>query len=153
MNDWIKKYSAELKNFWYIPAMILVGVVLMVRPAAVDTAEPMQTVAEQEYVQQIESQISEMLQDIQGAGECRVTVSLASGGRKEYVREAGKVLVITDKEGNESPVLVREGTPEIAGVTVASTGAGSVSVRNNIIEAVSTLLGIGMNKICVVMMN
>ena len=68
----------------------------------------------------------------------------------EYVREEGEVLVIRDKNGNESPVMIREGAPEIAGITIVSEGAGSASVRNDIIEAVSTLLGIGSNKICVV---
>ena len=69
------------------------------------------------------------------------------------MRQAGSVLVITDKNGNETPVLEREGMPEISGITIASAGAGSVATRNRIIEAVSTLLNVGTNKICVVMVS
>ena len=49
--------------------------------------------------------------------------------------------------------MSHENAPEIAGVTVASEGAGSLQVRNDIIESVSTVLGIGTNKICVILIS
>lgn len=153
MNEWIKKYNNELKKYWLIPVMIFAGILLMVRPSADRDQEVDYNSAQQDYIRRMEAQIQEMLLGIEGAGECKVSVSLASGGRKEYVREAGSVLVITDKNGNETPVLAREGLPEIAGITIASAGAGSVSIRNRIIEAVSTLMDVGTNKICVVMVS
>ena len=154
MIDWINKYLKDYKKFWYIPFMVLVGIILMISASNGDERESEAPAVDHSgYIEQVERRISEMLMSIEGAGTCKVTVLLASGGAMEYVREAGNVLVITDKDGNEAPVLVREGTPEISGVTITSTGAGSVAVRNRIIEAVSTLLGIGTNKICVVMMS
>lgn len=152
MIEWFRKYQNSIKNYWYIPAMILAGLLLMMRPLKPEVAEVSSSVEmeEQEYLADLENRVVEMLRHVEGAGECRVTILLSSNGAYEYVREDGNVLVVRDEKGNESPVLLREGAPEIAGVTVASSGAGSAKVQNDIIKAVSTLLGIGSNKICVV---
>ncbi|MBQ8894246.1 MAG: hypothetical protein IJ043_07550 [Clostridia bacterium] len=154
MNDLIKKWIPEVKKYWYIPFMLLIGILFMTFRSPEEEVVPAAAgVSDQQYVEETESRVAEMLKSVDGAGECEVTITLASGGKKEYVRQEGSVLVITDKEGNESAVVSRENVPEIAGVTVASKGAGSVAVRNSIIEAVSTVLGIGTNKICVVLMS
>ncbi len=151
MNDLIRKIMPEVKKYWFIPVMILLGILLMTRqldqPEAIVVSA---TAAEEKYIEETERRIIEMLKGVEGAGDCLVTITLSSGGKMEYVREEGNVLVITDKDGNQSAVISRENAPEIAGVTVASKGAGSVVVRNNIVESVSTVLGIGTNKICVV---
>ncbi len=154
MNELIQKWLPEVKKYWFIPIMVVVGILLMNQPTfqkSVQTAATVDT--DTPFVEQTEARVVEMLRNVEGAGECRVTITLASGAAKEYVRENGNVLVITDKEGNQSAVIARENTPEIAGVTVASKGAGSVKVRNDIIESVSTVLGIGTNKIYVVTMS
>ncbi len=150
MNESMKKIMAEFRKIWYIPAMVILGVFLMVyqfdQPETISvSAVP----AEQEFLEETQARISEMLRKIEGAGICNVTITLASGGKKEYVRENGNVLVITDKDGNQSAVVSQECAPEIAGVTVLSSSAGSVTVQNDIIIAVSTALGIGTNKVCV----
>ncbi len=151
MNEIIKKIPSDFKRYWFIPILILLGVFMMIhqydQPKVVEVTS---TLEDQQYIAQTEKQIREMLKGVDGAGDCYVTITLSSGGKKEYVREEGSVLVITDKDGNQSAVVSRENTPEIAGVTVASKGAGSLAVRHNIIESVSTVLGIGTNKICVV---
>ena len=151
MNEIMQKIISEVKKYWLIPLMILIGVFMMVQqdrqPEAVSAFS---AASDQEFIEKTEMQIRDMLKGIEGAGACHVTITLASGGKKEYVREEGNVLVVTDKDGNQSPVVARENKPEIAGVTIASKGAGSLSVRLSIIESVSTVLGIGTNKICVV---
>ena len=154
MNERILKLAHEVKKVWYLPIMILLGVILLTRQFSGADAVPVATGATSEqYVSEVEHQLEDMLENISGAGRCDVTISLLGGGRKEYVREEGKVLVITDKDGNQSPVLSQENMPEIAGVTVACSGADSIAVRTDIIESVSTVLGIGTNKICVIGIN
>lgn len=151
MNELMKKWLPEVKKYWYIPVMVILGVVLMARNPEQTDAVPVSAVnSDQQFIEETENRVIEMLKNVEGAGTCRVTITLSSGGKKEYVREDGAVLVITDKDGNESAVVARENAPEIAGVTIASKGAGSVTVCNDIIESVSTVLGIGTNKICVV---
>lgn len=154
MNELIKKWLPEVKKYWFIPAMVVLGVILMTQNLQQPEAVPVSaSVGDQQFIEETESRVAEMLKNVEGAGECKVTITLASGGKKEYVREDNEVLVITDKDGNQSAVVARENAPEIAGVTIISKGAGSVTVRNNIIESVSTVLGIGTNKVCVVSMS
>ncbi len=154
MNDWISRIIPEVKKYWIVPVLILLGAVMMSRQNLSSDAVPVSaTETDSQYIAETENRVAEMLKGVDGVGECRVTITLASSGKKEYVRQDGEVLVITDKEGNESAVVSRESAPEIAGVTVACKNAGSASVRNDIIESVSTVLGIGSNKICVISMS
>ncbi len=152
MNDTIKKIMAEIKRIWFIPAAIGVGIVLMTIQINSDESVPVNgTVQNMDYAESMEQCVEEMLKSISGAEDSVVTINLADSGHREYVRENGEVLVVTDKQGNQSAVVARENAPEIAGVTVACSGAGSVSVRNSVIQSVSTLLGVGTNKVCVVL--
>ncbi len=151
MNEMIRQILGNVKKVWYIPLMIAIGIVFML----VQT-QPNESVAvssgntNEQYLDEMERCVAEMLERIEGAENSVVTITLADGGSREYVRENGNVLVITDDEGNQSAVVSKEIAPEIAGVTVACSGAGSVTVRENVIRSVSTVLGIGTNKVCVV---
>ncbi len=148
----VTEWVTEWKRFWYLPAMIVFGLVLMTfNEAAPQTAETAATLSEQQYIFELEERVENMLLSVTGAGKCDVTITLASGVQKDYVREEGAVLVITDKSGNEVPVIERERLPEIAGVTVVSTGAEDIRVQRAIIHSVGTLLDVGTNKICVVL--
>lgn len=154
MNENIKKMIPLIRKIWYVPAMLLLGVVLMMyEPSGKGVASSLDYDSDRAFAKDTERRIEEMLKSIEGAGACKVTVSLSTSEKKEYVREDGNVLVITDRHGNESAVLSQKKSPDIAGVTVASNGAGSLEVRTRIIESVSTVLGIGTNKICVVLLS
>ena len=152
MNDMMQKLMDDVKKIWYVPVAILCGIALMLtnttskESVAVSNGDQADA-----YVANMEQCVEEMLGNVEGARDSVVTITLADNGRREYVRENGDVLVVTDELGNQSAVIASENVPAIAGVTVACSGAGSVSVRDNIIQSVSTLLGIGTNKVCVVM--
>lgn len=154
MSDLTKKYFPFIKKHWYIPLMIFVGILMMAGSRGKESTETASMIiSDRQYIQETESRLEMMLSELEGAGRCRVTVTLAAGTKKEYVRQEGSVLVVSDKDGNESPVISKENSPEIAGVTVACRSAERPDVRNRIIQAVSTVLGIGTNKICVVESN
>lgn len=155
MNEKLRELTMMYKKYWYAPVLIIIGVVLMsVRFEQDQTVETVSIGAsDQNFVYETEARLEEMLKGIYGAGDCKVTITLASGGKKEYVREEGRVLVITDKDGNQSAVISKENAPEIAGVTVISSSKMNINVKNDIINSVSTVLGVGTNKVCVVFLN
>lgn len=154
MNNQFLRYLNEIKKVWYIPAMIAIGIVLLlVRVEPEESVAVSTTDFSNRYVEETERCIADMLGGIDGVGECVVTITLADNGKKEYVRENGNVLVITDDEGNQQPVVSKEKAPDIAGVTISCAGAESIAVREQIIKSVSTVLGIGTNKIYVVMLS
>ncbi len=152
MNELIRRILPEVRKIWFIPVMVLLGIVLMVyqndRTEAIPVAA---TTADDQYITETEERIEQMLRNIKGAGYCDVTITLASGSKKEYVREDGNVLVISDNEGNQSAVVSKDIAPEIAGVTVLSSGAENIAIQKDIIHSVSTVLGIGTNKVCVIL--
>ncbi len=155
MNEKVGELLSKYKKYWYAPVLIIIGIALML--LRVDQNQTIETAAigisDQNYVYETEARLEEMLKGIDGAGDCEVTITLASGGKKEYVREEGRVLVITDKDGNQSAVLSKENAPEIAGVTVISSSRMNINIKNNIINSIGTVLGVGTNKICVVFLN
>ena len=153
MNDLIQRILSEVRKFWFIPVMMLIGIVFMVYQNKSPDAVPVSAMMpDDQYIFDTEERIEEMLKNIDGAGECKVAITLASGSKKEYVREAGNVLVITDNQGNQSAVIAKEVAPEIAGVTVLCSGAKNIEVQKDIIHSVSILLGIGSNKVCVILL-
>lgn len=155
MNEKVRELSMKYKKYWYAPVLIIIGIILMMlRTDQIQTVKTASIVSsDQNYVYETEARLEEMLKGIYGAGDCNVTITLASGGKKEYVREEGRVLVITDKDGNQSAVISKENAPEIGGVTVISSSKMNINVKNDIINSVGTVLGVGTNKVCVVFLN
>ena len=153
MNDLIKKGFPFLKKYWMLPAIVFLGIGLMILPQSRKEREAAETVSyfnEKKYVEETETMLLKMISAIDGAGRCGVTVSLSGGMTNNYVTENGTVLVVKDQNGNQTPILSHSDYPEIAGVTVVSSGAGDPAVRAEIVRAVSTVLDIGTNKVCVV---
>ena len=152
MSEWIGRWLPQIKKYWFVPLMILVGILFMTHQRETQASvEVMNRNSVETYILETQQRVVGMLEEIDGAGNCTVTITLSSGGKKEYVREEGNVLVITDENGNQSAVVAKENAPEIAGVTVISDQTVNSAVQSKIIRAVSTLLGIGSNKICVIM--
>ena len=152
MKDKLYSFWKICKTYWYLPLGVIFGMMILINPfESKGSTETVRVFNTHGYTEELEARVEQMLLNVKGAGECRVTISLASGIKTEYVREEGAVLVVKDKEGNQVPVVYGEQLPEIAGVTVATVEAGNIRVRSEIIQAVSTLLNVGSNKICVVM--
>ena len=124
------------------------------------------TFNQEAYVLSLEKRIEEIVSDIYGAGECNVMINIASGSESVYVKENKKsydtsdqnnksesedsVITVKDRDGSEYALVTKELMPEICGVVVACKGADEVSVKNSVIQAVSTVLGVGTNKVCVI---
>ena len=120
----------------------------------------------EEYANYLESKLSNVIGQIDGAG--KVSVMLTFDGRitYEYATENEEVttsssvtngtntkttvnekVIIVTQNGKSTPLIVKEIYPPISGVIVVSSGAESVGVRLNIISAVETVLGISPNKV------
>ena len=90
----------------------------------------------EEYKQELESELSELCESIEGAGKCRVSVSFSEGESIEYHG--------SDIKGSTPP--------KVAGVTVISEGGSNAGVRSAISDAMIALFGIGSNRVCVLPM-
>lgn len=121
---------------------------------------------QENYIISLENRVEKMVSDINGAGECNVMINVSSGSESVYVKENKKsydtseqnnksesedsVITMKDSDGSEYALVTKELMPEICGVVVTCKGADDVSVKNSVIQAVSTVLGVGTNKVCVI---
>mgnify|MGYP007131983927 FL=1 len=128
--------------------------------------------AEDTYVQELERELEELLQCMEGAGRVKVMITLQSTGEEivEKDRPASRSSVteqdaaggsrstndmnseettvfITDADGRQIPYVRKKLQPAVAGVAVLAEGGGREQVRRNISEAIQALFGIDANKI------
>lgn len=82
---------------------------------------------------ELEENVSEFLSSIDGVGKCEVKISFSSGERLEY------------KNGS----LVYREPARVSGVSVVCEGGDDSSVVSSVVDALSALFDIGMNRISV----
>lgn len=121
------------------------------------------------YAENLEKRLTAVISEINGAGKVSVMITLDGGMSYEYAKECEEVttsssltggtntkttssesVVIVNQNGKSTPLVVREIYPDVSGVVVVSSGASNVAVKMNIINAVTTLLGVSDNKIQVI---
>ena len=137
-----------------------------------------QEIRKEDYIiENLENRLEEIFYSMEGVGQVKVMVSLASGGEKivekdipldrnnilEEDSQGGsrstnqmyskeETVYLTNANGDKIPYVVKEMTAEIAGVTVVAQGGADPYVQNNISEVIQALFGIEEHKIKVVKM-
>ncbi len=122
------------------------------------------SVNNEEYKNAVQDELVNILQEIEGVGEVRVMVTLEGSTEYVYAEEyntkqedgenkvssdyQNKYLVV-DKGSTKEPVVKKILKPQIAGVIVVCQGGGKASVNEKIYQAVSAVLNIPTNRICV----
>ena len=125
-----------------------------------------------EYEEYLERKTAKLLQEVEGAGEVTVMVTLRSGGQKIIEKDQSSTSQTTEEEdseggtrsmkdqssdktsiyeqysdGSSSPYVSKELSPEIEGVVVIAEGGDDAVVVKNITEAVQALFGVEAHKI------
>lgn len=155
--------------------LLLAGVLVMViaipagEPRRSKTAGEMQqeedgstNLAEprEDYRSKLQSQLEELLSEMEGVGACRVMITLEDDGQT-YVdkdlraQEGGREeeTVVFRQADGEAPYVIRQRLPKVAGVVVVAQGGGSAKVVTDISNAVMSLFQIEAHKITVVKMS
>ncbi|MCL2753404.1 MAG: hypothetical protein FWE44_04560 [Defluviitaleaceae bacterium] len=121
-------------------------------------------------------QMEEILSQIAGAGEVRVMLTFGSsssiyaqniqtslsatveedgeGGTRNIDTEASThtYVMMRQPDGSERPLRIQEILPQVEGVIVVAAGAGDIAVRDALVRATHTLLGIGSHRVQVFQM-
>ena len=110
-------------------------------------------VSETVYREQLETQLKELIEQLDGAGKTVVMVTLESGEETIYAvdTQSGQM------QNQETHVLLEDGSaleettylPAVCGVAVVCDGGGDVRVAARITELVRALLDLSANRICV----
>ncbi len=152
----------------------IAGILLIALPEFIpkkDTVKTTDTSA-MEFVQQMEERLGEIVGSIEGAGECRIMVTLENGVEYVYATEQKNtsdrqedtdenynktiqrddneetVIIIDSGDGREG-LLVTEIQPTVKGVVVVCQGADREEVRERIVQAVTVALNISSKRVCV----
>lgn len=124
---------------------------------------------ERDYEDYLERKLVKILKELKGVGDVSVMVTLGNtsekvtannttkitentfeedseGGTREIKREDTTTQVVTN--GNdENLLIIKEVKPKVQGVIVVAEGADDASVKENLYEAVKTVLNIKGNKV------
>ncbi len=150
-----KPRAASLAVLLGIAAMLLI-LLSELWPASDDPAAPPggETVQTADsYRASLEGQLADLIEQINGAGETTVMITLESGEERIYATD-------TQTGGDQSQqthVLLEDGSaleetvylPTVCGVAVVCDGGGDVGVEARITALVSALLDVPSNRICV----
>jgi len=139
---------------------------------AADEASPL-VFSQEEYISSLENKILEIVTAIDGVGEARVMVTLKSTVEYVYATEENVTMssveendetsnrgelfqsfeeafvFVEDINGKKQALYVTQILPEIKGVVVVCEGGDTLAVRNDVINALTTGLGIFSNNVYV----
>ena len=152
-----------VKQYRYAVIVVLVGVILMCLPAGKDRADPEQEAAsEQTAVTEVclEESLAAILSQIKGAGKVEVLLTEAKGAETVYQSDSSMggdstrldTVTVTDKERTQNGLVRQINPPSYQGAIVVCQGADSPSVRLAIVQAVSSVTGLGSDHITVLKM-
>ena len=127
-----------------------------------DTKPVSEEITAESYCRETEKRLEDFLENIDGAGDVKVYLSVGTGEKYVYAVEKNSKSSENQKEedikyvivgGCEKSALVETvRTPEITGAVIACTGCGSPAVQERIYKAVSSALGLPTSKIFVTQM-
>ncbi len=107
------------------------------------------------YKNTMESQVEQLLSQVEGVGKADVMLTLKASKEKVTLKdhrvETGKSeeesVLVEDENHNTAPYVVQEREPEIEGILVVCTGGDDSGIQREIIDAISALFSVESHKI------
>lgn len=111
---------------------------------------------QQDYAEQLEDRLQELISHVDGVGRTQVMVTLAQGEESVYATDRetsqdGSSRISHVLTGDEGLVRTIQ-TPQVLGVAVICEGGESPAVQNRVCALVESLTGVGANHITVAKM-
>lgn len=165
--DWLANGTKAvdfLKKYKYVALITLIGIFLMMIPEekTIET-QPLQDGIVQEE-NNLQDNLREILQQIEGAGKVDVLLAEASGQEIIYQLDEDKsisaedskikkeTVIITDSNRDETGLVSKIIAPIYQGAIVVCQGGDRAEVRLAIVEAVSRVTGLPSHQISVLKM-
>lgn len=162
----LRKKSSAAAVIFGIAGLILILLSSFVsdkKKSVHETEKPQTNAAQSSYRSETEERLEAFLENIEGAGEVKVYLTVGSGERYVYASEGKHSESENKKEEEEKYVIVGGGsdrqplietikTPEITGAVVICKGCSSPVVEERIYKAVSAALDIPTSDIYVTTM-
>lgn len=139
------KKILKSRNNRIMTLILIIGTVIIlfsgIKPKSENT-----NIMGSENIKREEERLSEILSQIDGAGNVSVMISYESTMEKDIAYDGTNERAIT----SGGDVLVRkELYPKVKGVIVIADGAANPGIKQSIKEAVTAVTGAGANRVCV----
>ena len=159
----ISKMTNFLLKYRYVAIILVIGLVLMLIPFGSKTEVQTKPIISSEEEPDVTAELTKILSQIKGAGKVSVMLSVKTGKTTVYQNdeditggESGSIrqdtVIITDENRVQSGLVQHIVAPEYRGAIIVCEGADKPEVRLHIIEAVSSITGLGTDKITVLKM-
>ena len=159
------KISELIKKHRYALLVLLIGLILMtISFDSEDKKESMgETVGVETDSQDISGQLEQILSMIEGAGEVKVLLTVASGEQTVYQTDVDRTngensseksdtVIVTDSDRAQSGLVQQINPAKYLGAIIVCEGGDKAEVRLAIAEAVARVTGLGTNQISVLKM-
>lgn len=135
------KSMSTKKKITYISALLIISILAA---AYISLYGGAQTSAEDAIRSDMEKRMSQVLSMVEDAGKVEVVINFSTA---EFDVEDKSSYLTSDDE------VLEEGIPDVVGVIIVCEGAENISVKTDILRAVSTLLDIPTDKVEILKMN
>jgi stage III sporulation protein AG len=146
------------KNILFALLGVITGVLLLIFGSINDTSShtvsPQTSFSSEElesYTTSLEKKVSDHISKINGVSDVSVILTIDGSNEKVYATNgSGKDYVITkDSTGNENALILTEINATVRGIAVVCDYGQDQTLRQQIIEMLSSLFNIGANRISV----
>ena len=159
------KIAELIKKYKYVVLVLVIGIALMLLPeGSSDTVQTVVSDAGASAFDDPTEELTEILSQIQGAGEVRLMLTLHAGEKTVYQTDQDQsssdtghsvrieTVIVTDADRTEQGLKLQVLAPEYRGAVVVCQGADDAAVRLAIVEAVANATGLGTDRISVLKM-
>ncbi len=156
LKQYLQKVTALLVKYRYAVMVLALGMVLMLLPSGITSAEPEATEPVPVLTSSDQEKLASILSQIRGAGRVEVLLSYASGERTQYQTDGSDdrtdTVTVTDSDRNQTGLVTQVDPARYGGAIIVCQGAGDPSVKLAIVDAVSKFTGLTSNQIAVLEM-
>lgn len=162
--DWVtlrSKGKELVRKYRYVLLVVLAGLFLMALPDGKNAkAAPEPAAAEMEPSQNLQTNLEEILSQIQGAGRVRVLLTQREGEQTVYQTDEDSTssgvrsdtVLLNGSDRSQTGLVQQVNPPTYLGAVIVCQGADSASVRLAIVAAVGSVTGLSTDKITVLKM-
>lgn len=161
--DWVtlRSRGKELvKKYRYVLLVVLAGLFLMALPDGKNAKAAPEPAAETEPRQDLQTDLEEILSQIQGAGRVRVLLTQREGEQTVYQTDEDSTssgvrsdtVLLNGSDRSQTGLVQQINPPTYLGAVIVCQGADSASVRLAIVSAVGSVTGLSTDKITVLKM-
>lgn len=172
----LSRFSSDEKRIKLIASLLLIGILLIF--AGGTKSDTLKTEKDDidtsgKFVSESEARLEEILSSVDGVGRTKVLITLESGrqsvyavnekqsdeavstyangeiSRSEKTGDIEQSYLLIDTGSGKAPLEITSSEPTIRGVLVVCEGAASSVTKKNVLDAVTTALGIGSDRVCI----